>query len=149
MRASLWLQRAGTALPLWCRAFSRCRTQALDPWVSSCGSQALEHRLGRYSVGLAAPWHVESSPTRCAGNTDTQPSDSVIRMCLVTQSCPALCNTMDCSPSGSSVHGIFQARILECVAMSSFLQGIFPSQGLNLHFLCLLHCRWILHPLSH
>ena len=31
---------------------------------------------------------------------------------LVTQSCPTLCNSMDCSPSGSSVHGILQARIL-------------------------------------
>ena len=32
---------------------------------------------------------------------------------LVTQSCPTLCNAMDCSPPGSSVHGILQARILE------------------------------------
>ena len=31
----------------------------------------------------------------------------------VTQSCPTLCNPMDCSPPGSSVHGIFQARVLE------------------------------------
>ena len=29
------------------------------------------------------------------------------------QSCPTLCNPMDCSPPGSSVHGILQARILE------------------------------------
>ena len=35
------------------------------------------------------------------------------------QSCLILCDPMDCSPSGSSVHGIFQARILECVAMPS------------------------------
>ena len=34
------------------------------------------------------------------------------------QSCPALCYPMDCSPPGSSVHGILQARILEWVAMS-------------------------------
>ena len=33
------------------------------------------------------------------------------------QSCPILCNPMDCSPPGSSVHGILQARILEWVAM--------------------------------
>ena len=39
--------------------------------------------------------------------------------CSVTQLCPTLCNPMDCSPSGSSVHGIFQARILEWVAISS------------------------------
>ena len=37
---------------------------------------------------------------------------------LVTQSCPALCDSMDYSPSGSSVHGIFQARILEWIAFS-------------------------------
>ena len=32
---------------------------------------------------------------------------------LGAQSCPALCNPMDCSPPDSSVHGILQARILE------------------------------------
>ena len=37
----------------------------------------------------------------------------------VTQSCPVLCNPMDCSPPSSSVHGILQARILERVAMPS------------------------------
>ena len=36
---------------------------------------------------------------------------------LVTQVCLTLCNLMDCSPPGSSVHGIHQARILDCVAM--------------------------------
>ena len=32
---------------------------------------------------------------------------------LVTQSCLTLCDPMDCNPPGSSVHGIFQARIQE------------------------------------
>ena len=36
----------------------------------------------------------------------------------VAQSCPTLCNPVDCSPPGSSVHGIFQARVLEWVAIS-------------------------------
>ena len=35
------------------------------------------------------------------------------------QLCPTLCNPMDCSPPGSSVHGILQARILEWIAMPS------------------------------
>ena len=39
--------------------------------------------------------------------------------CSVAQSCPTLCNPMDCSPPASSVHGIFQARILEWAAISS------------------------------
>ena len=37
--------------------------------------------------------------------------------CLVTQSCPTLCDLMDCSPASSSVHGILQARIPEWVAI--------------------------------
>ena len=36
----------------------------------------------------------------------------------VAQSCPTLCDPMDCSPPGSSVHGIFQARVLEWVAIT-------------------------------
>ena len=36
----------------------------------------------------------------------------------VAQSCPALCNPMDCSLPGSSVHGIFQARVLEWGAIA-------------------------------
>ena len=36
---------------------------------------------------------------------------------LVTQSCPTLCDPLDCSPPGSSVHGILQARILEWVTI--------------------------------
>ena len=37
---------------------------------------------------------------------------------LIAQSRPTLCNSMDCSPPGSSVHGILQARILEWVSIS-------------------------------
>ena len=43
----------------------------------------------------------------------------LLRVCLVAQSCPTLCDPVDCSPPGSSVHGILQARILEWVAMPS------------------------------
>ena len=55
----------------------------------------------------------------------------------VAQSCPTLCDPMDCSLVGFSVHGNFQARVLEWVAIS-FLQGIFLTQGSNSG---LLHCR--------
>ena len=40
----------------------------------------------------------------------------------VAQACPTLCDTMDCSLQGSSAHGIFQARVLEWVAIS-FARG--------------------------
>ena len=38
---------------------------------------------------------------------------------LAIQRCPTLCNPMDCSLLGPSVHGLLQTRILECVAMPS------------------------------
>ena len=52
---------------------------------------------------------------------------------------------MDCGSQGSSVHGILQAGNAG-VGSHALLQGIFPTQGLNLGF---LHCRWILYQLSH
>ena len=57
---------------------------------------------------------------------------------LVAQSCPILRNPMGCSLPGSSVHGVFQARILEWVAIF-FSRGA-SQVGLNL---ILLHCRQI------
>ena len=39
-------------------------------------------------------------------------------VCSVAQLCPTLCDSRDCSPPGSSVHGILQARILEWVTIS-------------------------------
>ena len=50
-----------------------------------------------------------------------------MRVCVhLFQSCPTLCDPMDCSPPGSSVHGILQASGLPWPP-----QGIFPTQRLN------------------
>ena len=46
------------------------------------------------------------------------PLPSCVCACIHTQLCPTLCNPMNCGPPGSSVHGIFQARILEWVVIS-------------------------------
>ena len=46
------------------------------------------------------------------------------------QSCPTLCDPMNCSPLGSSVHGILQASILEWVAIS-FSKGSFQPRDLT------------------
>ena len=48
---------------------------------------------------------------------------------LVAQSCLTLCDPMDCSLIGSSVHGIFQARILEWVPFPS--PGHLPDPGIE------------------
>ena len=64
--------------------------------------------------------------------------------CLVAQSCLTLCDLMDCSPPGSSVHGDSPGKStgLSCRVL---LQGIFPAQRSNPG---LLHCRWILYHLT-
>ena len=66
-------------------------------------------------------------------------------MCLITQSCPTLCNLMDCSPPGFSVHGDSPCKNTKVVC-HALLQGIFPTQGSNPSF---PHCRQILYCLSH
>ena len=54
-----------------------------------------------------------------AGQTESIGSNVEKVKVLVAQSCLTLCDPMDCSPPGSSVHGILQARMLEWVAMPS------------------------------
>ena len=70
---------------------------------------------------------------------------TVIDLVLLTQSCLIVCDHMDCSLPGSSVHGISQARLLEWIAIP-FSRGIFLTQELNSG---LLLCRQILYHLSH
>ena len=79
---------------------------------------------------------------------DTWQIYTYINICMYCaeslQSCPTLCNPMDFSLPGTSVHGILQAKNTRvgCEA----LQGIFLTQGLNL---CLLHRQVDSLPLSH
>ena len=54
------------------------------------------------------------------------------------QSCPTLCSPIDGSPPGSSVHGIFQARVLEWVAIAFSPQP--PNQVITGNLLCTQHC---------
>ena len=76
-------------------------------------------------------------------------SPSVKCRCVCSHLCPILCYPMDCSPSGSSAHGIFQARILEWVAIS-FCRGSSPPRywtrvsclsctGRQIHYYCITY----------
>ena len=82
---------------------------------------------------------LSQEPRRVEGKLFFLPYTSFLnqsKRVLIVQLCPTLCDHM-----GSSVHRILQARILEWVAISFFLQGIFLPQGLNPG---LLDCRQIL-----
>ena len=71
---------------------------------------------------------------------------SLLLPCAVlTQLCLTLCENMDCSSPGSSVHGDSPGKNTG-VGCHVLLQGIFPTQGSNPD---LLHCRQILYHLSH
>ena len=75
----------------------------------------------------------------CDGFTDVRAV-----LCLVAELCPTLCDLMDCSPLGSSVHEDSPGKDTR-VGGHALLQGIFPTQGTNPG---LLHCGQILYQLS-
>ena len=119
-------------------------TRLLSPWNSS----GKNTRVG--FLDLPDPRIEPTSPGSPALQADSLPTEPPgspqnVKV-LVTQSCLTLCGPMDCSPPGSSIHGILQIRILEWVAIPSLLQGVFPTQGSNPG---LLHCRQILYCLNH
>ena len=59
---------------------------------------------------------------------------NIVACCLVTKSCLIFLQSQDCSPPGSSVHGISQARILEWVVIS-FSRDL-PDPGIEPMFPC-------------
>ena len=97
--------------------------------VISFGNLSLYVLLGKKAkenVSCVWQWRMEHNKpgwSRCSGAQDVTCLKTLTFFpdwwCLGTKSCPTLCDPMDCSPPGSSVHGIFQARILEWVAISS------------------------------
>ena len=123
------------------------------PWLlllQSFGSRAHGlHYLGH--MVLVAPRHVESSqprdrtPVPCTGRwiLDHWTTRRVPRVCLnlCRRAHPRVCayalSHVRLRPHGSSLHGIFQGRILEQCTLSS--SGIFPIQGSNPQLLTLLH----------
>ena len=68
-----------------------------------------------FSLSLA---HQNVSTLRAGRASNTVSHDWLKSESEVTQSCPTLYNPMDCSPPGSSIHGIHQARVVEWVVIS-------------------------------
>ena len=75
----------------------------IDVKSSSSGYKREEGESSTESEILFTAWRVFAVCNHCESES------------IVTQSCPILCDPMDYSPPGSSVHGILQARILESV----------------------------------
>ena len=79
-------------------------------------------------TGLPCPWDSPGKNTGVGCHFLLQ-CVKVKNKSEVTQLCPTLSNPMDCSPPGSSVHGIFKARVLEwgAIAFSSDLESLLIS----------------------
>ena len=85
----------------------KCLREKYIRLVQSLSVPHLLHFLWRYIIGCAVTHNSHSQIPHH------------IKWSEVAQSCPTLWDPVNCSPPGSSVHGILQARILEWVAISS------------------------------
>ena len=109
--------------------FSVCTALSRDLWPLETAS--LLSRAIRLMLPSLLPSQASLAKTAAAAES--------LRLCLTR------CNPLDCSPPGSSVHRILQARVTG-LGCHSLLQGPFLTQGSNLS---LLHCRQILYHLNH
>ena len=90
--------------------------------------------------------HKESVPTEQLNSNNQAFHRNLSKvLCLVPQSCPALCDPMDCGLPGISVYGDSPGKNTR-VGSLSLLQGIFPTQESNCGR---LYCRQILYQLSY
>ena len=122
--------------------------------ASNCAESLYVHVLGlpnkilklgsrNHQIFVVSEWSQKSEfwcqrshlPLKFLGGQSVfaSPTAATCCCCLITQSYLTLCNPMGCSPPGSSVHGILQARILEWVAISfsrgSSRPGIQPTSS--------------------
>ena len=101
-------------------------------WTNCFSPEMRRHHLARrhteQSTRSWVPMYMKLAPPAVI------PATSSIPACSVVQPCLTLCDPVDCSPSGFSVHRIIQTRILD-YPDHFLLQGIFLTQGWNLHLL--------------
>ena len=118
----------------------------LQSMASAIRLVSLAHLQAPSRQGNDLVWSISASPTLDPEpGSDEPPYLLLVVCCLVAQSCPTLCNPMDYSPPGSSVHGIFFPGKNTGVGCHFLLQGISPTQGL---YPGLLPDRWILYHLA-
>ena len=124
-----------------CLLCRRCRTHGFNPWVKKVlwkrkwqPTPIILPGKSREQRSLTGPGVAESQ-TELSDWQHRHATFSVallnfICVCgLVTQSCLTICDPTNCSPSGSSIHGIFQARILEGLPFPS--PEDFPGPGIK------------------
>ena len=108
------------------------------PSLRSHGLPPCDHRSSKTGF-LTGPQTLHTRLSLCPGLCSSISDSSQIKFKFVhaksLQSCPILCDPIDCSPLGSSVHGDSLGKNTEVGCHALLLQGNFPTQGSNL---CLL-----------
>ena len=121
--------------------------------LAHCVPLSIEFFRQEYWIGLSFPSpgdlpHSGTKPMSPALQTDSSPSETPRKpkmKVLVAQSCPTLCDPVDCSLLDSSAPWNSPGKNTG-VGSHYLLQGVFLTQGWNLS---LLHCKWTLNCLSH
>ena len=110
--------------PVWEGTAASCLGMRLSLGADPPAQSDL-HRLQPWQLDLASRETLrQNHPAKSL--PDSWPQETC---CLVTKSCSTLCDPMDCSPPGSSVHGISQTRMLERVDIPS--PGDLPDPGIE------------------
>ena len=90
--------------------------QAFSSERSNRTGEDASFRLERLSIDSTSHWILNMEDWSWLSSLDYHTHS--MNCAVLSQSCPTLCDPVDCSPPGSFVHGIFQARFLEWVAIS-------------------------------
>ena len=128
MRVKGFQRYCSCKIKVWCCLFTQSRLTLCEqdchlPWSlahcrasyrNSCRNPGFAPCLPHSLLGTSSPYLLEAEVQRPV----TLPFLHSCHLLLVPQSCLPLCDPMDCSPPGSSVHGTLQARKLEWVAIS-------------------------------
>ena len=112
----------------------------IPDWVAMPSSRGSPRLRSQTHVSCLLHWQAVSLPLVPPGkprytcihwqdlqrSTESDEVDAISSVSSVAQSCPTLCDPMNYSPPGSSVHGILRARILDWVAMPSSKGSFWP-----------------------
>ena len=146
MRKKVKVPSQPCTIPQWCQFtivhfayYNNRRLKITRERCQNIENQAcLSHLLGPMRQACFPIWFC-SVPLRQCSKSEV-PEKTLLNACVCAksfQSCSTLSEPMDCNSPGSSIHGILQVRILECVDM---LSSRGPSQLRDqTHILCLLH----------
>ena len=113
----------------------RDQIQVSTLWVDSLlseppGKSTHRQRIQRQCLNYKSRDHFDDPCIQYMFLVNTYINVCVCAVCLVAQSCPTLCDPMDCTLPGSSVHGDSPSKNTG-VGCHALFQGIFPTQGSN------------------